>query len=83
MVMVGGDVDDVINACDVLAESETVAANNSTDCRVVNLIYKLSIPSPIIFSNRMHIPLIGHITTSSINTAFCQRGYPFFECVLA
>ena len=47
-MMVGGDVDDVINACDVLAESETVAANNSTDCRVVNLIYKLSIPSQYI-----------------------------------
>ena len=47
MVMVVGDVDDiVINACDALTESEIVAANNSTDCRVVNLIYKLSIGDP-------------------------------------
>ena len=50
--------DVVINACDVLAESEIAATNNSTDCRVVNLIYKLSILSPIIFSNRMHIPYV-------------------------
>jgi len=47
-----GDV--VINACDELAENEIAATNNSTDCRVVNLIYKLSTPSPILFSNRSY-----------------------------
>ena len=54
MVMVVGDVDDVINACDVLTEI-AATTNNSTDCRVVNLIYKLSIPSPILFTSNVSI----------------------------